>query len=226
MTPKVSSQYLGARGQEYFRNRQEDPLHLGYFLNSLHFAPYLKPEDRILDFGCANGGLLRQLKPHVAVAHGLEVNAASRALAVAAGGTIYASLDEIPANAFYDAIVTNHVLEHIRDVCATLEVLRAHLRPGGLLIAALPIDDFSTRYQRTWANDDRDHHLATWTPRLFANVLIESGYTVKECRVLTSAWHPKLFPFYRKPFQRIGTYLTSVALHRRQLIAVGAAPDE
>jgi SAM-dependent methyltransferase len=225
MSPKVSSQYLGARGEAYFRNRQENPQHLGYFLNSLHFKPYLKPGDRILDFGCANGGLLRQLSQHVAEGHGLEVNPASRALAVASGRTIYASLDEIPADAVYDAIVTNHVLEHIRDVPSTLEVLRGHLKPGGLLIAALPIDDFNTKYHRTWSNDDRDHHLATWTPRLFANVLIESGYTVRECRVLTTAWHPRLFPFYRGPFRRIGTYLTSVVLHRRQLLAVGAAPE-
>jgi SAM-dependent methyltransferase len=162
----------------------------------------------------------------VGLVHGLEVNPASRALAVASGATIFASLDELPDDAVYDAIVTNHVLEHIRDVCSTLEVLRGHLRPGGLLIAALPIDDPSTRYQRSWSNDDNDHHLATWTPRLFANVLIESGYTVRECRVLTTAWHRRLFPIYRTPLRRLATYLTSVALHRRQLLAVGVAPDK
>ncbi len=225
MSPKVSSQYLGARGEAYFRSGQENPELFGYFLNSFHFRPYLKPEDKILDFGCANGGLIRQLRRHVAHAEGLEVNPASRALAVASGATIYASLDEIPADVVYDAIVTNHVLEHIRDVCSTLEILRGHLKPGGLLIAALPIDDFTTRYQRAWSDHDKDHHLATWTPRLFANVFIESGYTVREVRVLTSAWNRRLFPFYRGPFRRIGTYLTSVLLHRRQLIAVGAAPE-
>src|SRR5208282_4416828 len=125
MSPKVSVQYLGTTGQEYFRSRLEDPLHLGYSLNSLHFTPYLKPGDRILDFGCGNGGLLRHLSRHVAVAHGLEVNPAPRALAVASGATIFASLDELPSDAVYDAIVTNHVLEHIRDVCSTLEVLRS-----------------------------------------------------------------------------------------------------
>jgi SAM-dependent methyltransferase len=224
MPLKVSEHYLGARGAEYVRNRQEDPLYLGYSLDFLHFAPYLGAADKVLDFGCGNAGLLRLLRRHVALAHGLEVNPAARAIGVASGATVFASLEEVRDAAFYDAIVTNHALEHVRDVCSTLESLRGYLKPGGLLIAKLPIDDFRSKHQRSWSNDDRDHHLATWTPRLFANVLVESGYSVRECRGLTSAWHPKLFPAYRAPFRPIVSYLTAVALHRRQLLAIGVAP--
>lgn len=164
------------------------------------------------------------LKEHVARIDGLEVNPASAAVARDSGCRVYSDLDQIPTDFKYDAVVTNHVLEHLRDVCTTLEILRSSLKSGGKLVAVLPIDDFRERNQRRWDPNDINHHLATWPPRLFANVLFEAGFEVQECRVITSAWHPRLAPLMVPGLTRIVCWSTAVALRRRQLLAVAIAP--
>ena len=221
---EVSSHYLGSTGERYAAEHLSDADHLGYALNLRWFAPHLKATDRVLDFGCGNGGMLRLLKDRVASAEGLEVNAPARALAEKTGCRVWPSLEALPGGAVFDAIVSNHVLEHVRDVCGTLTALRARLRPGGLFITKLPIDDVHARHQRGWSRDDSDHHLQTWTPRQFANVLHESGYEVRECRVLTRAWHPKLFPLVKLGLSTPAFWAFAVLKKRRQLFAIGVNP--
>ena len=221
MKTSISSHYLHEKGREYFRARQAAFNWKGLRTNAKRLLPYLSPADTVLDFGCGPGGLLRLLKEHVTRIDGVEVNPSAAAVARESGCQVFAKIEEIPADCTYDAIVTSHVLEHVRDVCTTLETLRSSLRRGGRLVAVLPIDDFRARYQRRWDRNDMDHHLATWTPRLFANVLFESGFEVSECRVVTSAWHPRLFPLMLPGLNRIVCWATAVALRRRQLLAVG-----
>jgi hypothetical protein len=91
-------------------------------------------------------------------------------------------------------MTSNHVLEHVRDVCSTLERVRQAMKPGGRVVIKLPFDDVHERKQRGWSRDDLDFHLHTFTVRNFANVLFESGYDVERCEVITSCWHPRLFP--------------------------------
>jgi SAM-dependent methyltransferase len=167
--------------------------------------------------------MLRLLKKHVKRADGLEVNPEARGVAESAGCHVLAALDELPNKPTYNVVLSNHVLEHIRDVCAALENLRANLRPHGLFVTKLPIDDFRARHQRQWSECDIDNHLATWTPRLFANVLQESGFKVVTCEVITSAWHPRLFPIARTPVAPLALWACALALRRRQLFAVGMA---
>jgi len=88
----------------------------------------------------------------------------------------------------------------------------------------LPIDDAHTAYQRDWSRNDSDHHLQTWTPRLFANVLFESGFEVKECRVITSAWHPRLFPLMKIGLGPFAFWMLALIKRRRQLFAVAINP--
>jgi SAM-dependent methyltransferase len=224
MKTLISRHYLDDKGKEYVRARQATFFWKGLRINAERLLPYLSPTDTVLDFGCGHGGILRLLKEYVTRIDGLEVNPAAAAIASESGGRIFASLDEIPKGSTYDAIVTNHCLEHVRDVCTTLEILRASLRSGGRLVAVVPIDDFRTRHSRMWDRNDVDHHLATWTPRLFANVLYEAGFEVSECRVITAAWHPRLFPLMVPGLSRIVCWATAVALRRRQLLAVATAP--
>jgi SAM-dependent methyltransferase len=219
-----SAHYTEARGAAYVGSRQSNPDSLGYALNFAFFKPYLKPSDRVLDFGCGNGGMLRHLRAQVAEVEGLEVNPAAAELARATGFRVYPGLADIPADRLYDVILSNHVLEHVRDVAGTLEMIRAHLRPGGLFVTKLPVDDWRAGHQQTWSDRDIDHHLHTWTPRLFANVLRESGYEVREVRVVTSAWHPRLFPLVKFGLGNAAFRLLAWAKRRRQLFAVGVQP--
>lgn len=222
----VSHHYLGSAGEAYARARQTDVPDMAAELNAAYFRPFLKPTDALLDFGCGTGAMLRKLQHDVRLAEGLEVNPTSAARAREAGFTVHGSLESLGDAGPYDAIVSNHVLEHVRDVCSTLEILRQRLRPGGLFIAKLPIDDAHAAHHRRWSADDVDHHLHTWTPRLFANVLFESGYDVRDAHVVTSAWHPRLFFLARLGLAKPAFWALAVLKKRRQLFAVGARrPD-
>lgn len=223
---KVSEHYLGAKGEAYVASRLHPQREeRGYRYNLETFLPYLKPTDRVLDFGAGSGGMLRLLKRHVARADGLEVNPAAAGPAREHSGcVVYGSLSEIEPGPVYDAVVSNHVLEHIRDVCSTLEQVRARMKPGGLLVVKLPIDDVHDKVQRQWSRDEVNHHLQTWSPRCFANVLYESGFEVRECRVLTFAWHPRLFWLGRFGLERAAFRALAAIKNRRQLVAVGVNP--
>jgi 2-polyprenyl-3-methyl-5-hydroxy-6-metoxy-1,4-benzoquinol methylase len=221
---KTSQHYVGPRGEQYAAHRQSDPLNPGYAIDFAYFRPYLKETDVVLDFGCGNGGILRLIEQMVEHAEGLEVNPASASIARLQKLTVFSSFDALAPEPRYDVIVSNHVLEHVRDTCSTLEELRAHLKPGGRLVVKLPIDDARVPYQREWSRDDSDHHLQTWTPRLFANALFESGFEVNECRVIASAWHPRLFPLMKIGLGPFAFWMLALIKRRRQLFAVATNP--
>lgn len=221
---KISPHYLGERGAAYLTARLGDPHHQGYALNAEHFLPYLSSADRLLDFGCGNGGMLRVLQQHVGAATGVEVNPAARNLAAESGLEVFGSLDELPEEQAFDVVVSNHVLEHVRDVPSTLERLRTKLVSGGRLLLKLPLDDWRASEQQRWQTPDVDHHLQTWTPLLLANVLREAGFVVRDCRVLTSAWHPRLFPLVKLGLAKPAFWILARWLKRRQLFAVAVAP--
>ena len=217
---KVSAYYEGDAGTRYVHGRQTDPNLLGYRLDYAYFKPFLNSTDVVLDFGCGNGGLLRLLKEHVSKAEGLEVNQSAVEIARTSQATVYTSIEDLPACEAYDRIISNHVLEHVRDVPSTLERLRVTLKRNGLLLLKLPIDDWRARHQRTWDREDRDHHLQTWTPRLIANVLYEAGYEPLTIDIVTSAWHPRLFCLARLGLAPLAFWSFAVLKKRRQLLVV------
>lgn len=220
----TSKHYRGEAGARYVEFKQSDPYHLGYKIDFAYFEPFLEPSDAVLDFGCGNGGMLRLLDACVHRAEGLEVNPHAAKIARDLGLTVYSALEELPQTAYYDAVVSNHVLEHVRDVPSTLERLRASMRRNGLLLLKLPLNDWRTAHQRAWSKHDVDHHLYTWTPRLIGNVLYEAGYEVEDIKVITSTWHPKLFPLVRLGLGSLAFWTLAVLKKRRQLFVVGRAP--
>lgn len=218
--PRVSSHYLGDAGEQYAVNRQSPKGGLGYKIDADFFLPHVRNDDVVLDFGCGQGALTQYIKPHVSRLDGLEVNpAAAQRARELVGINVVESLDALPGEPTYDVVYTNHVLEHVRDVAGTLEAIRPSIKIGGKLIAKLPFNDINDPYHRRWSEDDVDFHLQTWTPRLFANTLIEAGYKVVDVKPLTFAWHPKLFGISRVlgnlPFR-----VFAAVKRRRQIFAI------
>ncbi|MBL9150560.1 MAG: class I SAM-dependent methyltransferase [Phycisphaerae bacterium] len=221
---RVSDHYSGETGRAYAESKQLNPNAIGYQLNFEYFKPYLKSTDSLLDFGCGNGGMLLHMKQCVREVTGLEVNSVAREIAQKQGLRVFAGLDEVPTVPTYDVVTSNHVLEHVRDVCATLERLRMAMKPGALLVVKLPFDDIHEKKQREWSANDLDFHLHTFSVRNFANVLIESGFKVERCNVVTSCWHPKLFPLRKVGLDRLAYWAMAVLKCRRQIFAVGRVP--
>jgi len=118
---------------------------------------------RILDFGCGFGQFIGGLKRlGYSSVEGADVDAAAIAHCHSIGHRVHNLKTD---DGFYsrnigefDAIVTQHVLEHIAKeaVIEVVEKLRGLLAPGGILLVAVPnAQAFTGSY---WAYEDFTHH--------------------------------------------------------------------
>ncbi|KPJ94585.1 MAG: hypothetical protein AMJ53_04930 [Gammaproteobacteria bacterium SG8_11] len=90
---------------------------------------------KILDFGCYSGGLLKILGERYEK-YGVEVNRSAADVAVNRGRTmIWQSLDEIPDELYFDAIVASDVVEHVPNPELLMSQLMQLLGKDGVLIA-------------------------------------------------------------------------------------------
>ena len=106
-------------------------------------VPFLpSPAARILDVGCATGGLLAVLQRRgFANVLGVDPSAACVAAARRLHGVDVrvAALGQLADwSERFDAVLVVGVLEHLREVRPALEIVRRLLAPGGLLYCAQP----------------------------------------------------------------------------------------
>lgn len=115
---------------------------------------------RILDVGCGNGELLRDLKDAgFRYAEGIDPFLPDDALRAMQGSARRATLDE--ATGAYDLVMLHHVLEHIPEQLNTLLRIRHLLRPGGYCIIRVPILPNAAweRYREHWVQFDAPRHV-------------------------------------------------------------------
>jgi SAM-dependent methyltransferase len=219
MSYGLSKFYQGDLGTAYFayQNRSADS---GGALNAEKFRELIDSAHSVLDFGCGGGWLLKHLAAARCV--GIEPNLAAQQQCRANGIEVYASVDQLPALLF-DRIISHHALEHVPYPIEALRQLGERLAADGRLILVLPIDDWRT--ERDHTGRDKDHHLHTWTPRLIANTLVDAGLEPVEVRIVTHAWPPRWEMWDRllpRPMFHALCWLWSIALRRRQLLAIAA----
>lgn len=217
MTYGASDHYTEEKGKAYFASQNR--LAAGEAKVTMwKFQPWVKSTDRVLDFGCAGGWILRGLD--CAERIGVELNPAAHPFCRDNGVKVYSSLEEVTERDF-DVVISHHCLEHVPYPVEALRAMRSLLKTGGLLVLVVPIDDW--RVEKDFTGTDIDHHLHTWTPRLMANTLVEAGFNVQQVGVLTHA----LFPGWQKvgeslpaPVFNALCCMASVLKKRRQLRAV------
>ena len=103
---------------------------------------YLKNTDAVLDIGCANGGLLDALhKFGFEALTGIDPSSFSIENIKQKGYNGYrANISNLSAGnvGLYNGIILSHVLEHIFDVKAAMEVIKSLLEDHGLLYIEVP----------------------------------------------------------------------------------------
>jgi 2-polyprenyl-3-methyl-5-hydroxy-6-metoxy-1,4-benzoquinol methylase len=131
----------------------------------------IRPGSRVLDVGCGGGMFLRIRKRLGDEVQGVEPSPIGAERARAAGlpvflGTVEQFAAQHPDRK-YDIITANHVLEHVPQPVATLEVLRQLLVPGGYLWIAVPNAAcvFCQSLRDVWHSTDLPFHLMQFTPR-------------------------------------------------------------
>lgn len=116
-----------------------------HYHRTTFYTRYIKPEMKVLDVGCSNGGLAKYLTEHI----GCTVIASDIAPFFVANAQINApkaicltsSIEELPfAQNSFDAIIAGEVLEHVQNIDLALSVLVKLLKKGGILLATTPRD--------------------------------------------------------------------------------------
>jgi SAM-dependent methyltransferase len=160
------------------------------------FRDHIKISDKVIDFGCGGGFLLKAL--NCSEKKGVEINEYARKNAENENClSVVADIDEIE-NEWADVIISNHALEHTHNPLNIILKLADKLKKGGLIIMVVP-QEHNNKYHK----DDINQHLYTWTPLTLGNLLNTAGLEVIYSKTLIHKWPP----FYEKIFSIGGEYI-------------------
>lgn len=209
----TSLHYSGEAGEKYF-SWQDAHGRVSGILTARKFKKFDFSDKKILDFGAGSGNLLHNLNAKIKIA--VEVNLAAHPLLRSKGLVVAQSLEEIP-NSSVDVVLSHHALEHVPFPIAALMEMHRVLKPSGLLVIWVPIDDW--RNQKKFDPADINHHLNTWTPQLLGNTLGEANFHISESsmRIVSRAWFPGFQIFYRFPGFDMACKIYSIIRHRREM---------
>jgi len=155
---------------------------------------------RVLDIGCASGGLLALLRPRAGHLAGLELSAtAARAAARVADHVVQGALEDpdLPfADGSFDLVVLADVLEHLADPAAGLARAAAWCRPGGgaVLVSVPNVAHWQARLtllRGRWPQTDSGtfdaSHLRWFTRDALAALLRQGGLHDVELHAIVPA---------------------------------------
>jgi len=214
--------YKGERGKNYFSSSER----LGARAALRHmflWGRYVRRDDDVVEFGCGGGDLLAALACRRKA--GVEINPYAVEHARSLGIETRESLADLPSGTFSVAI-SSHALEHVASPHAVLCELRRLLRPGGMLLLLLPLDDWRHYRHRHWKPLDPDMHVYAWTPLSLGNLLVSAGFSPLEIRLLNHAWPPRIDDLLWRISPTLfhaAAFVTSIVLRHRQLFARAVA---
>lgn len=170
-----------------FASVSEGGLHPKHRLTNYHgfFLDNIKEGDTVLDVGCGNGALLKDIILKTkALAVGVEI---SEANAMAARQNLYgisdveivcADIREYSMTRSFDVILLSNVLEHLEERPALLKSLKEKFRPRKILIRVPMFDrEWPVPYKKELGVEwrlDRDHKVE-YTEKLLRQELSEAG---------------------------------------------------
>lgn len=142
-----------------------------------------KQGGKILDVGCGTGDTIALLKELGWDVYGLEIDKKAVLIArergllhVKYGG--YEEIDSYPNN-YFDAIRLYHVIEHLDNPTACLQMIYKKLKPGGEIIMGTPnVDSLTSRvFKKLWYNLDIPRHLFLFSPKTLSRITKKEGFS-------------------------------------------------
>ncbi len=138
---------------------------------------------RIVEVGCANGGLLRWLVT-LGYRNVLGVDPAPacvrRAAEVTGARALVGTLSDMPAETLgADCVVLSHVLEHVQDVRGALNCMRETLRMGGVIYVEVPDATRYVEFPTAPFQDFNTEHINHFSQHSLRNGLATVGFAVR-----------------------------------------------
>jgi 2-polyprenyl-3-methyl-5-hydroxy-6-metoxy-1,4-benzoquinol methylase len=161
----------------------------------------------VLDIGCGPGVLLNQMRARGWTVRGTErsPSAAQQARDVFHLDVRPQEVDDLIAEGVtFDAVVLWHVAEHLHAPLATIRGIARLLKPGGILLIAVPnFGSPEARFGRDrWFHLDVPRHLAHFTPATLGAMLAEAGF--EQAKVTHLVPEYDLFSFVQTVENRLG----------------------
>ncbi len=178
----------------YDKNYFEWQKNLGKFggwANIPKFQKYIKPTDKVIEFGCGGGFLLKNITCKEKL--GIEINDIAIHFATTQNHiNVYNDIDLIQ-DEWADVIISNSALEHTLYPLDELKKLYKKLKKGGTIVFTVPCESITYKY----VPNDINHHIYSWSPMAIGNLFTEAGFKVKESKPFISRW-PKSYLFWSK----------------------------
>ncbi|MEO6906887.1 MAG: class I SAM-dependent methyltransferase [Abditibacteriaceae bacterium] len=148
----------------------------------------ISPDARILDIGCAGGGLLHALQNH-GFQHLNGLDPSSNC--VRYGKETFnlemyqGTLQHLPDLGQFDVIILSHVLEHVQDLRSSMQSIRQLLKPNGHVYVEVPD---ATRYAECLIapfQDFNTEHINHFSEQSLTNLAAAFGFTVETSHTKT-----------------------------------------
>lgn len=140
----------------------------------------------LLEVGCGSGDTLVFLATLGWKTVGIDVDPV--AVEVARKRGLDVRVGSIMAHRFdsesFDAIVMNHVIEHLHDPLAILAECKRVLRPGGCLVLVTPntASLLHRVFGRSWMSLDPPRHLYLFSSQSLIRLVCKAGFEIDQCR--------------------------------------------
>lgn len=179
-----------------------------------HFAATkVRAGNSVLEVGCGRGAFAAHLRG--VKYRGIEFN--EKAVKAACAANLDVVMVDVEQEALkkpnsYDVVCHFQVLEHVTAPAAFMSACVAALKPGGLLIVAVPAEDsFLALVEDGWLNMP-PHHLTRWTDASLAAMFQRVGLELVE------TWHETVADYHVKWHRETVARAGLKSLH-------GASPD-
>jgi len=163
----------------------------GMLRNVPHIVPLFFPGCDVLDIGCGAGDQMAIWREAGLNVWGVDISPHAAAEGLKRGLKIFTGeiWDAGFADASFDIVYANQVIEHTRETHATLQEIRRVLRPGGVLIVGVPNTDnhLLRLFKSGWAFLQVPQHLLHFSPASLPATLAQDGFAIRMVYTITPA---------------------------------------
>lgn len=143
--------------------------------------PFYIKGGRVIDVGCGRGDFLFRMKELGWEVLGIETDPLAAEIAKRRGipvDTMQLEKTCLPEN-WADAVIMNHVIEHIYDPVSELKECRRLLKKGGRLVLYTPnaLSLGHETFGRSWRGLEPPRHLHVFSPATIRSALVMAGFT-------------------------------------------------